>query len=166
MESGLKGLTKNILVWCLARDKYFASRQATTRQMLSLKMRKILFRDRALLCRDRSVVSMILCLGLFISLTVYFSRTAKNWSVSFSHKYLTKKLLKFSLKCAKNKNIRLMKNLKQNYEIWRKCFRPNLTSVIFVFLRRADVALHVLVKILSSFYKQCYQYKKNNIQYL
>ena len=128
-------------------------------------MRKILFRDKALLCREGSVVSMILCLGLFISLTVYFSRTAKNWSVSFSHKYLTKKLLflKFSLKCAKNKNIRLMKNLKQNYEIWRKCFRPNLTSVIFVFLRRAVVAVHVLVKILSSFYKQCYQYKNTNI---
>ena len=128
-------------------------------------MRKILFRDRALLCRDGSLVSMILCLGHFISLTVYFSRTAKNWFVSFSHKYLTKKLLflKFSLKCAKNKNIRLMKNLKQNYEIWRKCFRPNLTSVLFVFLRRAVVAVHLLVKILSSFYKQCYQYKNTNI---
>ena len=128
-------------------------------------MRKILFRDRALLCRDGSLVSMILCLCLFISLAVYFSRTAKNWFVSFSHKYLTKKLLflKFSLKCAKNKNIRLMKNLKQNYEIWRKCFRPNLTSVLFVFLRRAVVAVHLLVKILSSFYKQCYQYKNTNI---
>ena len=79
------------------------------------------------------------------------------------HKYSTKNLLKFSLKCAKNKNIRLMKNLKQNYEIWRKCFRPNLTSVLFVFLRRAVVAVHLLVKILSSFYKQCYQYKNTNI---